>query len=443
MAFSQRIKGGTFLQYLARTGLAQMTGPTARKGVLAIAGQGFASGTNFLTGVIIGRACTKEEFGLYVLGFTILVFVLELQNAMITTPYMVYAPRLESEGHKRYTGSTLIHQGALTAFVIFGLATGVFASRHSANFGHLHAVLWTLAGVMLFIMLRDYVRRVCFANLEMFSALVIDAVVSIIQIAGLFLLARAGLLTAVRAYLVIGAACGVISIGWLLVRADMFSMSFKCAAADFGKNWMFGKWVVASALLWSFSMNFYPWLLSYFKDEAAVGVFGACWAVVNLGNMILMGAQNFLGPKIASIYAESGLTRIYVFLTKACLVLGVPLAAFSVAMLFGGEWIVTLVYGGKYAGTGAIVFVLSVNLFALALSFPFGRALFAIERADMDFYINFVSLGVLLVFGIWMTRGYGPLGAALGLMAANISSCAVRFAAFLLLAGRAKERAEA
>ena len=46
------------------------------KGWFSLVNQGVVSATNFLTGVLIGRFCTKEEFGLFVLGFSIVLLVL-------------------------------------------------------------------------------------------------------------------------------------------------------------------------------------------------------------------------------------------------------------------------------------------------------------------------------------------------------------------------------
>lgn len=107
-----------------RTGISLLSRPTTRKGVVTLADQAVASATNFLTGVIIGRACTKEQFGLYMLGFSIVLFVMSLQNSLISTPYMVYSPRLKGNEHIRYTGSTLIHQLGLSGLIIIILVIG-------------------------------------------------------------------------------------------------------------------------------------------------------------------------------------------------------------------------------------------------------------------------------------------------------------------------------
>jgi len=72
-----------------RVGIILFSRLATGKGFIALTDQAVASATNFLTGVIIGRACTKEQFGLYMLGFSIVLFVMSLQTSLISTPYMV------------------------------------------------------------------------------------------------------------------------------------------------------------------------------------------------------------------------------------------------------------------------------------------------------------------------------------------------------------------
>ena len=76
--------------------------------------------------------------------------------------------------------------------------------------------------------------------------------------------------------------------------------------ADLKKNWVFGKWVFASGLVWAVSMNLYPWFLAYFHGAASTGVWAACLGVVSVGNPALLGIQNLVGPKIAHCIRDSG-----------------------------------------------------------------------------------------------------------------------------------------
>ena len=66
-------------------------------------------------------------------------------------------------------------------------------------------------------------------------------------------------------------------------------------------------------------------------------------------------------------------------------------------------------------------------------SFPCSRALFAIERADLDFALNFAAIFIMLTLGLWLVKIHGPFGAALGLIIAGGVTSILRVGAFLKL----------
>jgi hypothetical protein len=59
--------------------------------------------------------------------------------------------------------------------------------------------------------------------------------------------------------------------------------------------------------------------------------------------------------------------------------------------------------------------------------------LFAIERADLDFWLNVLTILIMATIGLALVRAYGPLGAAFGLLGANFVTQAIRAGAFLRL----------
>ncbi len=413
-----------------RAGISLLSRPTTRKGVITLADQVVASATNFLTGVIIGRACTKEQFGLYMLGFSIILFVMSLQTSLILTPYMVYSPRLKPGEHARYTGSTLIHQLGLSAFAIVALAAGGVALSFGIGPQGLAPVVWTLVVVITFILLRENIRRISFANLCFKTALILDSGVAVVQICGLLLLAYLGLLSASMAYWVVGLACGFAAVGWIVRMRTTFALQFTRAISDLVQNWTFGKWVFASGLLWTLSMGLYPWILTAFHGTASTGVWAACFGIAAIGNPLLVGMQNILGPKIAHSYAEGGALALRRFVFKASAVFSLLITPFCVALLVFGGSLVVIIYGDKYAGNGLVVSVLALNLMVSTVTFSFSRALFAMGRADVDFAVNFVSLFVLLTLGLWLVKAFGPLGVACGLLAGNTAASAVRYLLF-------------
>jgi O-antigen/teichoic acid export membrane protein len=421
---------------LVQRGLALWSTNTARQGALSLVDQGVVSATNFLTGVIIARTCSKEELGLYMLGFSLILLVSDLQTSLIATPYMVYAPRLKSDAHALYTGSTLIHQLALCLLTMVALTGGEMAIWHGVGPRGLGPVLRALVAVAALIMLREYARRVCFACLKLKRVLLFDTCIAVCQIGGLLLLGHFGLLSASRAYWLMGFACGIAVLSWLWSQRSFYRLRISESLADLKKNWIFGKWVFASGLVWAISMNLYPWLLAGFHGTASAGIWAACLGAVALANPAVLGVQNFLGPKIAHVYAGEGGRSLRRFVLRASVASALPMLFFALAMMFGGGPLVSLLYGHQYAGNGLVVTILAFNLVVSVVAFSFSRALFAIERADVDFVVNFVALFIMVTLGLWLVRLLGPLGAASALLVASLVALAVRAGAFLRLPAR-------
>jgi O-antigen/teichoic acid export membrane protein len=413
-----------------------LSGSEISQGFFSLADQAVASITNFVTGVILARCCTKEEFGLYMLGFTVILLVTDVQTSLIATPYMVYAPRLRGVKHALYAGSTLVHQFVFSLVTMLILAAGAFVTHFGIGPNGLPRVMGALSTVIAVIMMREFVRRVCFARLKLKAAFVFDACVGAGQIAGLLLIARLGRLSASSAYWLIGAACGAGVVWWLWADRNYYRPRADESIADLRRNWTFGKWVFASGLLWTASTNLYPWLLAFFHGAGSAGTFAACMGVVSASNPVLLGIQNLVGPKIAHEYANNGAIALRRLVLRISGIIALPLSLLTVVLIFWGDQLVGMLYGRQYMGNRPVVAVLACNLLVTAVAFAFSRALFAVERADLDFRLNLAAIVIMATLGLWLVRVYGPLGAALGMLTAIVLTSAVRAVVFLMLPAR-------
>jgi O-antigen/teichoic acid export membrane protein len=401
-----------------------------RKSFVALFDQGIVSIANFLTGLIIGRICTKEQFGLYMLGFTIITMGMNIQDSLILTPYTIYSPRLKGSAHAQYMGSTFIHQLLYSICIIFLLL--IFRIALSLGIGPLDLVpvVDALTFVIGFILFRNYARRVSFAALKMRSALVLDFLVSLLQISGLITLSYLNALAASSAYWIVGIACGVGTFYWMMSQRKEFQFTHGQMISDLRQNFSTGSWILASGFIWTMVISLYPWLLATFYGTASTGVWAACLGILTLINPFFLGMQNSFSPKIAHAYADKGGGGLRHFSLQATTVFGAVLVPFCVVLLFFGEHLVIAIYGTKYAGTGSIVSLLALNFLVSALSFPLSRALFTIGRADVDFKINLIMLLCLLSFGILLVRSFGPIGAATSLLIMNVICLIFRYIAF-------------
>ena len=408
--------------------------------MVTLVDQCVVSSVNFATGVIIGRVCTKEQFGLYTLGYTIVGLAMTSQACLISTPYTIYSPRLEDAAHARYAGSTLVHQFAFSALIMGVLAIAVMVISEGVGPRDLLPILRTLSVVIPFMLLWEYARRVCFAALRMRTALIIDSCAAAVQICGLLLLTYLDLLSASRAYWVIGYACGITSIGWLITTRKSFTMDLGHVLSDLRQNWSVGYWVFASTLLCLMTTDLYPWFLTAFHGPTSTGVWAVCLGTVGISNPVFLALQSSLSPRIAHAYAGGGCEVLRAFSLRATTVFGLAISPFCAIQLIFGGILVTLLYGEKYDGNGLVVSMLAVNALVSALAFAPSRALFAIDRANVEFNINFALLIVLFPVGLWLARSFGPLGAASGMLLGNLIGLILRYVAFFRLVRSQSER---
>ena len=422
--------------------LALWTTNTARQSIHSLVDQGVASATNFFTGVIIARSCSKQELGLYILAFSLFQFVINIQTSLISTPYMIYTPRLKGSDRTLYTGSTLLHQLGLCLLTILALIGGIFMIEHGIGPRDLIPVLWALVAVIEFIMLREYVRRIYFTCLKIKRVLLLDTSVAVSQIIGLLLFAKFRVLTASRAYWVFGFASGAAVLSWLWLERNHYRLQINESIADLKKNWTFGKWIFASGLVLTIGVNLYPWLLAFFYGTASSGVWAVCLGIIALGNPFVLGVQNFLGPKIIHQYTEYDEKSLRRLVLKASVIFALPMLIFSLVMIFLSDPLVSWIYGAQYTGNSLVVTLLALNAGINAVAFLYSRALLAIERADADFIINFIALLIMATLGFWLVESLGLLGAAFGLLGGSLVTLVIRSGYFLMLSCNSTRRVQ-
>lgn len=403
---------------------------TTCTGLATIIDQTIVSGTSFCLSVIIARKCSKEELGMYVLGMSIVLFVVGFQNSLITMPYMFYSPRPDGRIDVQYAGSTLTHALGLSIIVIVVLVGVAGIVAYPLGVSGLGRIVWVLAGVITFILLREYARRICFAWLQPGTAIVMDLLAATVQIGGLVYFSRLGLLSATWAYWATGLGCGLAALWWLVSWRQNFEVRLSRVTSDFLRNWSFGKWIFAGGLIYTARSDLYPWFLAGLHGTAATATFAACMGVTLFANPFFIALSNFLGPKAAHNFANGGIAALRRMVYKATFLIAVAMVLFTVAILIGGNRLVILIYGNQYAGGGAIISVLVLSLLAGAVTLGLDAALCAMNLPSAIFYANGLGLCVTVFVGFWMAKYYGPLGAAYGLLAASIVTSASKYLSF-------------
>ena len=388
---------------------ARLAGGFAGRGAALLMDQAVSSGTNFLTTILIGRACLPDELGLYSLGFTLAMTLMNIPRALVWTPYTSFSPAMNNDERRLFSGSSLVHQtllcAVMTAAVCLAGLAAMFLDEH-----RLGAVLVVLGPAMALMFFREYVRRVCFVRLHYSQALAVDVAVCVLQSGGILLLTASGTLTAVRAYLVIAAASLPVVVAWIAANRDTMRLSRASTVSDFYKNWRFGRWVLAGAVVAGVNAALDPWALSFMHGATATGIWAAARTIILFTNPLVLAYQNYFFPHAAHVYARDGVAVLWSVALRATLMVTGLALAFTLVVAVFGEDLLVLIFGDGYAGYGAVVTALMVAEVSTLASTPVTLGVLAVGRGDVVLKWHLIVLAISSTVGLWLVYHFGPVG---------------------------------
>lgn len=421
--------------------------PLARRGralwpvLVTLGDQAVHSGTNFLTGVVIGRMLSVGDLGVFSLGMTVVVFSLIFQDTLLATPYTYHFHNKAVHHRPRLTAGALIQSVFLAALfsLFFLLASG---GALVAGEAALEGVFLALAGAMPLMFLREFFRRLFFTEFRMFSAALLDGGVSVLQFALLFAMLWGGLLTPATAYMAIGIAAGIGAVVCFAFQRDLFDFRNLDIMEDTRENLRYGRWLLAGSICHIGSLYAFPWFLYLSAGEKGTGAFAACMSIVNLLNPLIIGFTNFFRPRIIKTYADQGLAAMNRMIWHSCAFLLAPVLVLIVVLFFLGEDLVALVYGGQFTGLGTAISLVSLSLVPTFLNAPVQLGALAINRPWFNPIFHAAGFTVTVLAGYPLAVRFGVEGAAGGYVLTTLAGTAMLSALYLRCVRRMERAGE-
>lgn len=413
-----------------RAWLGTRNAAVARQGVTTILDQGVVSATNFLTAVVVARAASQRELGLYALGFGIVVLLTSVQTSLVSLPYNVYALRVPEAERRDYTGSTLVHHLAIALLSIAALGLASLVLSRAGGVAGFAEVLPLLVVAAPFTLAREYLRQLFFSRLRFGAALAVDVVVAAAQLGALVALAPDGRVSARAAFAATAGASAVAVALFAAMGWRWFRVAPRRVLPSLRTNWVTGRWSLAAGVVAVASAQLYPWFTAATRGAEQAGVLAACTGITALANPLLIGMGNFLAPKIMHAHARGGLPAVQRVTRVALAVVAAAMALLCPALFVAGGALLGLVYGPQYAPYGLTVGVLALALVADWLSLPAHYALFFMDRAQVMFRSSLIVLAVTVLAGFALVSAMGVLGAALGLLAGHALATAYKWRAY-------------
>ena len=395
-----------------------------RQGGVVLIDQGTLSLATFVAGILVARACTPQVYGLYVLGWSILLILQGFHRALVNIPFTVYAPRLNHKERVSYQGSALVHTilvGLVTVFVLCVLWIWDPIGQEPKLAG-LDDLLLLLAATAIPFLTRDFMRNSMLAQLDVTASVFVNLAATAILLSVMVVLFAWDHLTLAISFYVYTLTSTLATAYMLWTYRSRTRVIAGRIWNDFKKNWKIGKWIIVNTVGYTVAYQAYPWMLLYFKDAEAVAVFGVCLAVAGLLTPLLRGAAAYILPRMAHAYKDGNHVNLARMLRLSMLVLTMPFGAWLVIGGLFGDQIVTLFYSDAYRGYGLLVTLLLGKTFIESASTPLNNALQVLERTDIGAASLPIGIVVTLGLGSMMIYHFGVTGAG---YAAVLSSAAM------------------
>ncbi len=397
---------------------------------LTLFDQGLVSLASFATSFLVLHHMSddKAHLAYFTLAFNLMIWVAEFHGTLIFTPLTILTPRRSGQALRQFHGSTLVqHFGISLVATIAFLIAAIIVRPGDRDMSQ---ALIALGLGMLVIGLRNYARPFSFTIRRPMAAVLVDAAVGILQVGGVMVFAYMGNLTAAKAIGVIALASAIPAILWLVAHRKYFSPGIKQSFIDIKVEWPLTRWVFMSGMVWNAGMQLYPWLIAVLSGKLEVAIWFACYQLAAVANPLLMGLQNFTGPRIAEAYAERDHASFIRYVYKTALVSAGMMLGPAILLAIFASPLLVWISKGEFEGHRAAIIMITGAILLQSITFALSRGLFALHRADVDLYCNFGPLLLLFTGGAWLTWTYGADGAAASMLIAQVISSGSRAICF-------------
>ena len=399
----------------------------------ALGGKIGAATIGLVTNGVLTRLLTKQEFGVYLLAFSIIslgAVVGSFGLPKTVLRFIAESMTLGQPGRARraiYTALGLGVVGTVGTSLAYLFMVGDLVGRHLFDSSALIAVIGLTAGWMAISTMQEIVAETFrgFHDIRMatlFGGLATGGksaglIMRAVLLACLLLLASTIEHTDVRTVMLVsigsGAASSLLAVMFLHRRVS----SLGTQGADdpiSTKDTLRDAFPLLAISLTSFVLLSAAdlWILGFFRSTEEVGLYGAASRLVTLIAMPLLITNLVLPPIIAEMYAHGRTVRLERALRSFSTVSGVPsLLVLIVFMLLGGP-ILGVVYGSGYQSAAMVLVLLSVGKLAAVWAGSCGAVLQFTGHQGSMLRVNLLTSPLFIIGALLVVRDYGPIGVA-------------------------------
>jgi O-antigen/teichoic acid export membrane protein len=377
--------------------LSPQIGRLLHRGAWGFVDQALISAASFVTLVLIARAVTPADFGLFSIALSLIYIETTLVAAILNQPFAVISASRQNSEYRLYVTSVLLAQtlcGLTVALAILIVsASASILDLRSAS------LIFMLAPAVVAWQFQEFFRAVLYVEDRLPLAVFNDLISYGGQLLLVIYATESNLLTPAAALIIIAASSGFAAVFGLLAIRNSITRAHTQShfRANSAENWQFSRWTLGSSALTIFSSHTLPFVLAFFSGPAAAGVMRVMAATMGPTHILLRGMHASFGPMAARVYESEGVPGLRT-LVRRMFYLITPLMA-GYCLIAGGfaRPLLSLLYGETYTDYAWLLGVTALSYFIIFLYTPIEIALRALRSTSALFRASLWSF-----VGVWI-----------------------------------------
>jgi O-antigen/teichoic acid export membrane protein len=386
--------------------------------------QGLLSLTNLGIGLFLINYTTKENYGLYGIGFAVVLFFIGVTNGLIATQMTVLAPeKSEKEGGiDLYCLSMLYGQ-----YYIF-LPIWIFSLIASYFLYYFNIVDWNgflyqivVSTTVMTVLFHEFMRRYFFLKFNPRRVLIIDLV-------NIFFIVVTLYVTAMREYAQPHILALAIFGGGAMIAGMIGLVSSSLAGfvsrgevlASLKEAWTNGRWALGGVVVtWGQSQG-YVLLLSILATAEAVAEANAARLFLAPVNVISVSFIRVFMPKLIHLKNQQNHAAVRKMARKILAVVIVTIGIVVLGVIIMEDYIIKFAFTDDYSDIGIFVIAWAVVVLFVAIRSNTSVLLQVYSRFKDITLCNTVTAVITLLLGLVLIQGFGVLGSIASLAIGEI-----------------------
>ena len=362
---------------------------------------------------VVARVLSKREFGWLAQIEIIYYFVLMLDLAIAQTPMAKFTAETKES-------VWAIPNGFLLSFVVLsGCGIACMAAKELLanwlNAPGLQNIILSVPVLLAAGYFKNLAGQICVARHWTGRLVVIDAVYFLGSLTLLMIWSSSGMLSSalqvIWANIYLAAAASLI--GLLLTFSVLKQASWRLHREHMKRFLAFSRYSLGASFGAYLNGFIDVILISRFLGTVPVGIYRAGKIIYRVYNAFSQAAQIIILP-LASQFAASGqMTALRALFEKSiyfCYLLLLPLNAF---LLLSADWIITLLYSGKYPEAVPILRWLLIGAFFLPWGTVGINILLGADKPKLSFRITWIVVAVNILCSFFFIKSFAINGAAM------------------------------